>query len=261
MSWSNPNNDISKQRNSIYIESLKGEENYELWSIRIKALLASMGLINYITIQNYDIELMIEGENLVAKNAESIKTTSLIKLNCYDEPLLQVQHITKSYEIWLALQNLYSFKGFSSKFLLCRELFNTSLESFDKMKIYLNQVKRLNDQLRAKDILLLDKIIFAWVLNNLSFEYETLITTITQSIRVNGFSALKLDSLFVNLIDEFKRLTSRNETSATLYIDKIDKKNKSSKSNQMGNHRVQKSKKLKCIHCKKFDHLIDKCWK
>ena len=132
------------------------------------------------------------------------------------------------------------------------------------MKIYLNQVKRLNDQLRVKDILLLDKIIFALILNNLSFEYETLITIITQSIRVNDFSALKLDSLFVNLIDESKRLTSRNETSATLYIDKIDKKgdkldNKSRKSNQLDNHRVQKSKTLKCTHCKKFDHLIDKC--
>ena len=78
---------------------------------------------------------------------------------------------------------------------------------------------------------------------------------------------MKFDSLFVNFIDEFKRLINRNETSATLYIDKIDEidkkndkfDNKSSKLNQMSNHKVQKLKKFKCIHCKKFDHLINKC--
>ena len=58
-----------------------------------------MSLINYIIIQDYDIESMIEDENLVVKNAKSIKTISLIKFNCYNESLLQVQHIIKSYEI------------------------------------------------------------------------------------------------------------------------------------------------------------------
>ena len=91
------------------------------------------------------------------------------------------------------------------------------------MEIYLNQVKRLNDQLIAKDIIIPEKVIFAWVLNNLSDNYETLITTITQAIRVNGSDSLKLDELFANLIDESKRVKSRskknqNSTEIALFI-------------------------------------------
>ena len=260
MSWSNYEGDISKQRNSFHIEPLKGEENYELWSIRTSAMIASKGNLNYITIRDYNIVPAIEGGEPNVSPPESIQTASLIKLLCADGPLLQVQHIDRPYEIWLALKNLYSPKGFSSEFLLCRELFSTTLKNCDNsMGNYLNQVKRLNDQLRAKNITIPDKVIFAWVLNNLSSEYETLITTITQSIRVNGSDDLRLDSLFANLIDESKRLTSRNGDSVALYANTKGKKPKNT-GNIMGNHRITKPKGPKCPHCKKTGHKIEKCW-
>ena len=46
----------------------------------------------------------------------------------------------------MALQNLYSPKGFSFEFILCRQLFETTLNNCDnKIKNYLNQVKRVHD--------------------------------------------------------------------------------------------------------------------
>ena len=50
MSWANSIDDIFKARNSYNIQSLKEAENYEMWFIRIRALLAESGLVSYIII-------------------------------------------------------------------------------------------------------------------------------------------------------------------------------------------------------------------
>ena len=121
----------------------------------MEALLAREGLAQYIKIQDFGYTAVVENGPLVEPDQSAIKSVSLMKLNLYDGPLLQVRHISKPYEVWKALKNLYSPKGFSSEFLLCGELFDTTLEkSNNKMELYLNQIKRLYDQLTAKNVLI-----------------------------------------------------------------------------------------------------------
>ena len=43
------------------------------------------------------------------------------------------------------LKNLYSPKGFSSEFLIYKELFETTLSKYSSMEEYLNKVKQLTD--------------------------------------------------------------------------------------------------------------------
>ena len=238
MSWTNSTDDCSKQRNSYNISLLKGTENYELWSIRIRALLAENELTSYISQPNLDIELVIEDglSILLFKEVEKIK--SIILLNLVDEPLVQIQHIEKPYDIWEALRNLYASKRFSNDFYLCKKFFNTTLKFCEgKMKNYINNLKRISDQLYAKNIKLLDKIIFAWTLDNLTEKYDDIVTTITQTIKINGDKALNLRELFANLVDESKRVITRDKKTA-LYI-KHDKKR--SKLQHMSEYRVGKS--------------------
>ena len=252
--------DITKPRLTYQIEPLTGEKNYELWSIRMEALLAREGLAQYIKIQDFGYTAVVENGPLVEPNESATKAVSIIKLNCFDSPLLQVRHISKPYEVWKALENLYSPKGFSSEFLLCKELFDTTLEkSNNKMELYLNQIKRLYDQLTAKNVIIPEKVIFAWVLNNLSSNYETLITTITQSICVNGSDSLKLEDLFSNLIDESKRLKTKDSDAIALSVrTKKAKEYKPYNQNKVQKHSKNKSE-LKCEHCHKKGHKIDKC--
>ena len=99
MSWTNSSDDISKNRNSYNIQPLKGAENYEMWSLRIRALLIENDLVSHVTISNYDIETMIENKQLVLLSNEIEKTKSMILLNLIDESLIQIQHIEKSYDI------------------------------------------------------------------------------------------------------------------------------------------------------------------
>ena len=253
MSWANSSDDVSKTRNSYNIQPLKGAENYEMWSLRIRALLAGNGLVSHVTIPNHDIATVIEGEQPVLLSNEAEKAKSIILLNLADGPLVQIQHIEKPYDIWEALRNLYASKGFSNDFYLCKEFFNTTLESCeDKMKDYINNLKRISDQLYAKNIKLPDKVIFAWALGNLTEEYNGFVTTITQTIRANGDKALNLVQLFANLVNESKRITIRDNESV-FYVQK------NSKPNKLDKYRVEKPQK-KCPICKKGNHKTEKCW-
>ena len=99
MSWANSSDDISKMRNSHNIQPLKGAENYEMWSLRIRALLAGYGLVSYITQPNYGIEPVIQGEIPVLLSKEAEKVKSVILLNLEDGPLVQIQHVKKPYDI------------------------------------------------------------------------------------------------------------------------------------------------------------------
>ena len=253
MFWANSSDDVSKTRNSYNIQPLKGAENYEMWSLRIRALLVGNGLVSHVTISNHDIATVIEGEQSVLLSNEVEKAKSIILLNLADGSLVQIQHIEKFYDIWKALRNLYASKGFNNDFYLCKEFFNTTLEFCEgKMKDYINNFKRISDQLYAKNIKLSDKVIFVWTFDNLIEEYNDFVTIITQIIRINGDKALNLAQLFVNLVNESKRITIRNNESV-LYVQK------NSKFNKLDKYRVEKSQK-KCSVCKKGNHKTKKCW-
>ena len=131
----------------ISIVKLKGSINYEVWALRTKALLTKEGQID--TIFN------------ISNDAKNLKALSNIQLLIEDSPLLQIQEYTTAKEAWDALKNLYYARGFSSEFLICREFFNTSLNKYPSMEEYLNKVKYLSDQLKAKNIELPRQVIIA----------------------------------------------------------------------------------------------------
>jgi hypothetical protein len=79
----------------------------------------------------------------------------------------------------VALKNLYESKSFSSEFLICKELFNIRLQNTDNLENYLSKIRRLIDDLKAKNIILSDRFIAAYILNNLIKDYENMIAIIT----------------------------------------------------------------------------------
>ena len=72
------------------------------------------------------------------------------------------------------------------------------------MEEYLNKIKQLSDQLKAKNLELPKQVIIAWVLNNLTDNYDGLVSNITQSLRTN-IESYSIESLFSNLLNESKR--------------------------------------------------------
>src|SRR6202044_3242997 len=117
---------------------------------------------------------------------------------------------------------LYSPKGFTSEFLICREFFNTTLDNLSSMEEYLNKVKQLTDQLKAKQLELPKQVIIAWVLNSLTDEYEGFVSNITQSLR-NDSEIFTLETLFSNLLDESKRQGNKDSYNQALFTHNKDK--------------------------------------
>src|SRR5882757_9372912 len=58
---------------------------------------------------------------------KSLKVSALIRLAVDDGPLIQIKGLKDAMLIWNKLQELYEPKGFSSEFLICKELFSTTL--------------------------------------------------------------------------------------------------------------------------------------
>jgi len=179
----------------ITVQKLKGASNYEVWALRMKSLLIKEGL-----------EKAIE----TANHSDSAKALANIHLLCEDGPLLQIQQLKTAKEAWTSLKQLYSASGFTSEFLLIKEFFETTLSKYSSMEEYLNKVKQLSDQLKAKEIELPNQVIIAWVLNNLSPGYEGFVSNVIQSLRSDP-AAYTLESLFSNLLDESKRFSIRDE--------------------------------------------------
>ena len=146
------------------IPKLQGDKNFTTWSIRLKALLTKE-----------DLSKPLEEPVIGVKNDKAL---SYIKLLCEDGPLLYIATIESAYKAWERLKELYDPKGFTTEWITLREFFNTSLEHFDSMEEYLFRVKALLDNLQTKEIILPNQVIVVWVLNSLTEEYSSFVSTI-----------------------------------------------------------------------------------
>ena len=177
---------------------LKGSLNFELWLILIRALLTEKELVDS---ETGDFTDQWETTNVV----KSRRALTLIRLYLDDGPLLNTKHITSPGSIIRTLKTLYEPKGFSADFLICQELFDTTLEKAKSIENYLNRIRRLSDQLQSRDIVLPNKVIAAYTLFNLTLEYKPIKSTISQSYRLDT-EEIDLDSLFGQILDESRRL-------------------------------------------------------
>jgi len=223
----------------ISIPKLIGQSNYEVWSLRVESLLVKGSLS----------EAIEEGSN--PKPEIDLKALANIRLTIEDGPLLQIRHSTTALEAWNLLKNLYSPKGFSSEFLICKELFETTLSKYSSMEEYLNKVKQLTDQLKAKGIELPSQVTVAWVLNNLTSPYEGFVTMVTQSYRTNS-SNINLENLFSNLMDESRRQVSKDKEIALV----TRSRRPTTRPNQA--ERIHKNKY--CKKCKTTTHFTKDCF-
>lgn len=238
----------------LKIQKLAGSSNWDLWSIRMQAVLTEKGyldiMINEPTVNN------LADPQYISLTA---KATAYIRLALADGPLLQTRSITNPYYLWGALKNLYETKGFSSEFLICKDLLNTKLSNTQSgIEDYLAKIKRLTDDLRAKNIILPDRFIAAYILNNLTKDYEGIVAIITQSIRSQNL--INLEDISAQLIDESKRLKSKNisinkiQSSEDMDITLYTKN--STKNDSKNKHKSHK----KCNYCGKKGHTEEECY-
>lgn len=237
------------------IPKLSGQANYEIWALRMKAVLIEKNLWDYMLPSNSlsPGDMTPESAKLLQSGAN--RALALMQLSLQDRPLLQIRHIVAPLDAWTALRELYSPRGFSSEFLLFKELFTTSLSSENgSMEAFLHKVKRLVDDLLAKGNELPTKLVISWVLNNLTSDYESFVANTIQTIRLNEAS-VSLENLFSSLLDESRRLQGLESPSQAL----VASKRLARKANATVSQPNAAGKQ--CNFCKRPGHVEATCWK
>ena len=159
------------EEEAIKVPKLTNSSNYELWAIRVKAALIAKDLFDFGTYTT---------EATTAKALkEDAKALSYIQLACVDKPLLYISAIENPADTWDHLNHLYAPRSFSSEFILFKEFFGATLSALGIVKNFLVTIKRVSTSLKAKNLELLDKLVIAWTLHNLSPEYEAFIISTT----------------------------------------------------------------------------------
>ena len=195
------------------IEKLKGASNWDLWRIRIRALLAEKGLIDAIKpkkeFQKNTPKETIE-EYKEKRLSDSIKAAAIIRLNLGLSPLIQTKKVEEddAEALYNRLKELYEPKGFFSEFLLAKKLFSTILETVHGfIESYLTKIRAYTDELALREKAIPTEIIAAYTLNNLNARYEHLVAALTQNFRKE--KEIDLDVLFNAIIDESNRLKDK----------------------------------------------------
>jgi hypothetical protein len=245
----------------IKIPKLMGSSNYDLWSIRSEALLIEKGyyeaMTQSISTANPD-QLGLDKYNILKVSAT--KACAYIRLTLGDGPLLQTRGINDPTILWNTLKNLYEAKGFSSEFLSCKELINTTLSLYKgDMELYLHNMRRIVNTLQAKGLELPNKFIIALILNNLTPDYEYTVAIITQTIRTNNNIVLNIDDIFSQLLDESKRQKGYKKP---LVISNEPKEAEMALNTNTSNKKTKKGSRVKqkCSFCGKPNHNEPNCW-
>ena len=186
--------------NSLFrFPRLKGSQNWEFWALRMEVYIIDKGYETALyPVVLYDETGTKEDYEVYLRDREtkSLKASALIRLAVEDGPLIQLKGLKSAIEIWDRLKDLYEPKGFSSEFLVCKELFSTTLARCgNSIETYLNRIKRLSDELASRNLAIPSKVIVAYALNNLTYEYEHTVAIITQNLRTNSDKEVELNAI------------------------------------------------------------------
>ena len=239
---------------SSKIPKLLGASNYEIWAIRMEAVLIKDGFYEIMQGNAMDLSKPNEGDgqaytDYLHHQSRQRACAATIRLTLADGPTLMTKAVTTGTQLWGDLRNLYQATGFSSDFLTCRELFNTTLlKCNNSVETYVSKVSKLTEELSSRDLALPNRVIAAYVLGNLTSEYEPTVAMLTQNIRTDD-KPVDLQHIYGYLLDESRRLKSKTVKSEVAMTSKAYQ-----------SHGRPKGNSLRCDHCKKTGHLKVSCW-
>ena len=187
------------------VPQLEGSSNYLIWAIKMKSFLIKEGLDDTL-----DMETPVGNHIKRAKKAQSY-----VILHCKAGPTLHIQHDEYVKSAWDKLESLFKPQGFTSEFLLCNEFFSAKPENFKGLESYLNEIKRLMEELKSRNLGLPAQIVISWILSNLDDEFEGFVSNITQSLRKDP-QAYTFDTLTSATLDEAKRHKHKNHVNAAI---------------------------------------------
>ncbi|KAG5682922.1 hypothetical protein PVAND_012240 [Polypedilum vanderplanki] len=222
-------------------------ENYSIWSFKMKALLLEKKV--YYTIEK---DKPIEDEELEGWEKDNLTALNYIILTVSNSIIIHIKKATTAKEAWKILQEEFQNSSVACKIRLYKKLFHFQLPLGGSMREHLNQMLNMFDELAALGSNMDEDMQVSWVLASLNTEYASVVT----GIEAWEESRLKLANVRSLLLEDYEKkkvLQSRKNTSS------VERNSKTSESSAQANFNPHKN--LVCNYCKNLGHVEKNCLK
>ncbi|KAJ0962599.1 hypothetical protein J5N97_027721 [Dioscorea zingiberensis] len=190
-------------------------ENYLLWKVQFMPYLRSQQLLGYVDgstacpaktvtqtmesgatqVPNPDYKVWLQQDQLVL---------SALLSSLSEEVLSQVLFFSTSYEVWQALERMFSSRS-KARIMQIRLQLSTRQKKDMSVADYFNKVKQLADTLAAIGRPLEDEEIITYLLAGLDSEFDPLVTSVTTRT-----DAMSLSDIYAHLLSFEMRLEHHN---------------------------------------------------
>ena len=233
--------------NTIKIEKFNGRNSFNLWRIKMRALLKEQGVWAPLSGQTSKA-----GKEVALQSEE--KAHSLILLSLSDEVLYEVSDEETAAGLWLKLEKLYMTKSLSNKLLLKRRLFGLQMKEGTKLKDHLDQLNSILLELRDIDVKMEDEDVAMILLASLPLSYENFVSSISV-----GKESLTLEEVKSSLFSRELRMKASGIGDDNQASGLFAKTNNNNNGKKKGKGKAGKGKpnpKDICNYCKEPGQII-----
>ncbi|KAH9648136.1 hypothetical protein KPL70_025471 [Citrus sinensis] len=246
------------------LEKFNGENDFYLWSLKMRAILIQQGLDAALDFEEDQISKKEKAEGSSGSGGDmrtiNNKAHSTIILHLSDEVLREVAKERSAAGLWTKLEEMFLKKSLAKRLYMKRRLYTFSMKEGTTMKDHLNEFNKLILDLENVSINLEDEDRALILLSSLPDSYEHFVDTLLYGRQTLTLKDVKsaLESK-----DLKKRAEGKDQGMGEILMAKsnADKKKKHEKkgSNQKENT-DKKKKKRKCYFCQKEGHYIKYCF-
>ena len=232
----------------VDIEKFTGKNDFNMWKIKMKALLITQGLGDAIEFENSK-----DGEGVSSsKTPEEVveidkRARSAIILSLGDSVIKEVAKEKIVVGLWAMLESLYMTKSLANRLYIKKRMFTLRMVEGSFLEEHIDEFNKVCDTLETIDAAFDDEGQALLLISSLPTSYENLVDAL-----MYGRQTLTLDEVKSAL--NTRELQEKQTHLEKSMSERLTAKFKTDKKNKQGNQK-NKNKNLKCFQCHKEGHF------
>ncbi|KAL6513040.1 E3 ubiquitin-protein ligase upl4 [Orobanche minor] len=232
------------------LEKFTGENDFNLWRIKIKALLVQQG-----------VGAAIDQEALAAIDKTKVaeiqsKAHSALILSLGDEVLREVSEETTALAVWGKLESLYMKKSLANRLYLKKQLYTLHMDENKELRKHLDDFNKIILDLTVVGVKVEDEDQAIILLSSLPKVYEHFVDTMLYGKETLSMTEVKSA---LNSKDQQRRTNLKDNFGEGLNVRGRTHRRGSSKNRWKSRSKSTGPKARRCWKCKKEGHVRRNC--